>query len=737
MIISNRLLHKYKNDPFHRSTDFSSRKRDSFSIVDEKKKDQKFQDILKNETESYNKLYAKYKQQIEKNYHLEQEIKKFSNMESSNSPLQNQYRNLLHSYQNLENEYNKQQQNNRFLDDRNQILESERQQLMSRNERLDSRNQQLESDCKQLESINQQLKKQNEQLESRNQRLESESQQLISRNERIDSRNQRLESESQQLKNIQEINQQLTTQLSDEKRRSALILKTVKESRIIELGKKVKNSNTERQKYLQEQIRLSKHNEEKVKIEKNKIQIKYNELDNDLKQFRMIEKLYALPNQECSSKLNSNNLVYKFSKEILNSFHKKIVDLPHEFGSLRVIEIQNLFYDTISEIASGCYGIVAKARVHWSSLEPQQLPLNITKIYEYIAFKMMVNTKTLKDNEADATEAQKRSFDKEYLFPISYPHWSIIRIFNFFRSSTITRLINNSVKYQEIKGLIANKTTFFTMELAAGHLDNFLITNPSSTDKEKLFICSQLFTSIEHLNSIKKAHLDIKPNNILYVKRAGISDFIFILADFGVSNDFIVHKKKHNRSVGAPLYEAPEYYYAGEEDVDVSKYDIWSTALVAHKIFTNNNPKQYDFDIDKKLEKLGSFALKKFFALVLDGFETRISASIASRICFLLGFGFPTTTGSTIDIFSINERNFSAICNDMKSISLEFCEKWLLDKQIELVEELKFFTNNDISVKTFLNLNFIINTTPQILLDTINTYFREKYVHSKLNLDPE
>jgi len=108
-------------------------------------------------------------------------------------------------------------------------------------------------------------------------------------------------------------------------------------------------------------------------------------------------------------------------------------------------------------------------------------------------------------------------------------------------------------------------------------LTNFL-RFPRSNNVKKLII-QQLALAISHLHgSMRIAHLDLKPDNILIVMQNGFPRVKII--DFGLASRFACLAP---RDVGTPKYKAPEVSSGFEYDQSA---DIWSLGMVIVYILT-------------------------------------------------------------------------------------------------------------------------------------------------------
>ncbi len=101
------------------------------------------------------------------------------------------------------------------------------------------------------------------------------------------------------------------------------------------------------------------------------------------------------------------------------------------------------------------------------------------------------------------------------------------------------------------------------------------------SNQEKMMLVNQLVKAIAHLHSLRIAHLDLKPDNILvFVDETGVPRIKII--DFGLASFFNDFKEEPK---GTPHWMAPEVV-KGEYD---EKADIWSLGKIIAWMFTGKN----------------------------------------------------------------------------------------------------------------------------------------------------
>lgn len=108
---------------------------------------------------------------------------------------------------------------------------------------------------------------------------------------------------------------------------------------------------------------------------------------------------------------------------------------------------------------------------------------------------------------------------------------------------------------------------FIYMNLKLGSLYE-LVVRGAVQPESKIALDAFVHTlrALEYLASVNKAHLDVKPENILYSTANGGEDYLFQLGDIGLCRSA---NGPRTHRLGTPLYMAPEMWKddSGRQDL--------------------------------------------------------------------------------------------------------------------------------------------------------------------------
>lgn len=121
------------------------------------------------------------------------------------------------------------------------------------------------------------------------------------------------------------------------------------------------------------------------------------------------------------------------------------------------------------------------------------------------------------------------------------------------------------------------------------------------TDKMCKYWFQQIASAVAYLHRNRVAHLDIKPENILYISEGKYNTFeelllnsIFKLSDFGFALSFNTDEPTvttHKRGTRSTM--APEMYASGPEFVDCLPCDVYSLGISLAKTLVSHDPQIY------------------------------------------------------------------------------------------------------------------------------------------------
>ena len=423
----------------------------------------------------------------------------------------------------------------------------------------------------------------------------------------------------------------------------------------------------------------------------------------------------------------------------LNRFFVETIELP--IKQLSVLESWDLNFDEAeTPISSGCSGVVSKIFV--KANEFKERTLTNCPIDE-LAIKMMFN---FKGND-QKTIAQKRKFDKEYIFSLAHPHWSHVQIFNYFRARRVDFLLHG----MDLKDF-EETTTYFTMELCKSNLKTYINENKNITVHSALLMIYQILDGIKHLYDHEVVHMDLKDDNIFIADRKKIRGTQVVIGDFGTIHPFLY--KQH--SEGNVPNRSPELTNFGRKKnttaelsqfqkpnpVDISKNDVWAAGCILFQLLEGGThpfcdaPGDTRFNICNGCLPLSTFdkhgeGTKQFLKLLWDRDPNkRLDPTTALGICGLLLWGAPNY------IYSDNSLQFSAEKlrseNGFKKFCFENyhhegdCQLWLNHRIDEAYKTyIQTQNNNTFDIEFLCSLHFLSSISPAKLLDCIKVFSRQ------------
>jgi serine/threonine protein kinase len=118
-----------------------------------------------------------------------------------------------------------------------------------------------------------------------------------------------------------------------------------------------------------------------------------------------------------------------------------------------------------------------------------------------------------------------------------------------------------------------------------GNLSSFIKGDPTLAEKEQVAL--DLLEGIHHLHKHSVVHRDLKPGNILIVKRG--AKIIPVITDFGLSKNAKTEgQSRFSNSFGGGTlkYSSPEQLKAEKLRLNT---DLWAYGVIVHEIFTGKN----------------------------------------------------------------------------------------------------------------------------------------------------
>ena len=389
----------------------------------------------------------------------------------------------------------------------------------------------------------------------------------------------------------------------------------------------------------------------------------------------------------------------------LKQFIQEQIKTPSK-DQFSVLELMDLNFATCTPIAKACTGVVCKINVDVDEFK-ERTGTNVPT--DELAIKMMYN---FYESNRGSTE-QKRKFDKEYIFPLTHPHWSHVQFFNYFRGRRVDFLLEDSYL-----NLLEDTTTYYVMELCNTNLYQYIRENNISVPSA-LLMFYQILDGIKHLYDHEVVHLDLKDNNIYIANRKNIKGTQVVIGDFGSIHPFIY--KKHEASNLA--YRSPELvnYRKNQPPVDIRKNDVWAAGCILFQLLEGgihpfvNSQGDTKFNICTGRLPLLTFArhgegTKQFLKLLWNRDPNkRLDPTSALGICGLLLWGAPNVETSSDYTPKDLQTNFQTFCTTTcKKYSEQDCKQWLRHKINEIHASFSQKQNND-ELSFILQVHFFMS----------------------------
>ena len=171
------------------------------------------------------------------------------------------------------------------------------------------------------------------------------------------------------------------------------------------------------------------------------------------------------------------------------------------------------------------------------------------------------NKVVVKTLSKEVNTKQLKSFEKEVAAMRLLDHPNIVRFIDSFED---------------------DKNSYIVMEYADGGDLEQLIKSGPVDELVGVLIFYQLLLALDEIHRKKIVHKDIKPENILLDSEGNVK-----LADFGIAKILEYEGDMGTTIAYSQEYGAPELFKEGKYD---TKYDIFSTGVVAYRMFTGFLP---------------------------------------------------------------------------------------------------------------------------------------------------
>src|SRR3990167_2642589 len=411
---------------------------------------------------------------------------------------------------------------------------------------------------------------------------------------------------------------------------------------------------------------------------------------------------------------------------------KKLFELEHKIhtsvnsknGFLKIAELDDFNLHSAEFVAKGQLGAVFKININWNKMG---MRVDVPKDSPGLS---QVALKKLYSFYSDKTLDQKNAFDQEFAVPFLFPHWSLMKVFNYFRGPVVDTLLAKADVDRSVQMV---RTTYFTMELADGKLESFLNANRMSVSvQECILIHFQLACGIDFLCQHNYVHLDIKPDNILMVSREKIQGNLFVLGDLGAAKRSPIYFHNLATLAGNQINKSPEFMQllGDEEDesvIDISKNDIWASACILFQMIEKKHPFLDPEDQSLLNHNICVAALpnisgniyfvNKFCQLMWErNHKKRMNSGLCKTISGLLVWGHPALTPNLFERFADAEKLHS-VKNMLKAISLEACEGWLNEQRNEFFAS--YYENGNFASELVLKLHFLVHSSVEQLFEAI------------------
>ena len=369
---------------------------------------------------------------------------------------------------------------------------------------------------------------------------------------------------------------------------------------------------------------------------------------------------------------------------------------------------------------NGQFGTVHIVPTNWAVLNSRvNLQANHHPYWNTVAIKMLYNFRA---PNSQITHYQKSMFDQEYSFPCTFPSWTIVNVFNYFRADLVPALLPDNAQVN----IFSERTTYFTMEAGAGSLETFLKTVANLDTHTRLIIVFQILLGVQHIASKGHAHLDLKLDNIVWLnsKRPKILGNHFVIGDLGTALLSPVSLQGNQGIVGNLINRAPEVFErVGYPNIDVSANDIWAVGCIMYEIIQNSHPfsdpnAQHSLQLRICLQPLPQlsqqygYACNRLLQLMWNrDWKNRISPRSAVALCGILLWGCPKVTAAVLRSCSSKNDLLNALGGVVPSVNR--WEAWLKAHCLAMYHSIA--EGSALPIETILELYFFTHLSAQDL----------------------
>lgn len=190
------------------------------------------------------------------------------------------------------------------------------------------------------------------------------------------------------------------------------------------------------------------------------------------------------------------------------------------------------------------------------------------------------------------------------------------------REIDIMRLMNHKHIVKLIETFEDGRTIRLVMEFCSGgQLDDRLFEVKKFTEIQAAALMQQIFEAVFYMHSKQVCHRDLKPDNIMFVKRDSIERSVLKIIDFGSACTFADGQPMHTKA-GSLYYVAPQVL-SGKYD---KASELWTCGVIMHILLCGYPPfyGETENEVIAKVRK-GSFDFdKKDWKKVSDDAQTLI-----------------------------------------------------------------------------------------------------------------